>query len=419
MTEFKTVPIEEAHRFGEQNGIFSQTKYWAKFRSLFRTVSFVGTEDGTTVLSGILYRLPIYGTFWSVGYMTRGFVCDWTDTELVRSFTEYLKHYCKKHRIIYVILDPWCDRKVDFQEPEYDVCALLEELGYQKNEDHPLQPKTNYRLNIDASADPEEEKKRIYSQFADKLTNGITSSRERGVTAHRFQGNQLEDGIRVFYRLLLETTEKKGFGHRDEAYYQKFAKQLEKYVTIYLWKYHYETDTAYTKKALKQAEDRLNAILNEMQDPKTTPQRSARLEPRRKDAEEQLTALQNRLKTAEKYKDDPYISAAFYIKVGNKAYNLYGANAAALRELKLSADYWDMIEDSIDGTVTSFNMGGTLKLSTEKIKDDPLYDLYLYKKRYGGEFVEMPGEYHLILDQKKYEFFHNKLNYFRRIIFRF
>ena len=44
--------------------------------------------------------------------------------------------------------------------------------------------------------------------------------------------------------------------------------------------------------------------------------------------------------------------------------------------------------------------------------------LYLYKKQYAGEFVEMPGEYHLVLDEKKYNFFHKKLNYFRRIVFR-
>lgn len=69
--------------------------------------------------------------------------------------------------------------------------------------------------------------------------------------------------------------------------------------------------------------------------------------------------------------------------------------------------------------MTTFNMGGTLKLNTEDIKKDSMYDLYLYKKQYGGEFVQMPGEFFLIRDRKKYEFFHKKLNYFRRMVYHF
>ena len=62
--------------------------------------------------------------------------------------------------------------------------------------------------------------------------------------------------------------------------------------------------------------------------------------------------------------------------MGNKAYNFYGANAGALRELKLTANYWDMIKDSLDGQVTTFNMGGTLELNTDELKKDPMYELY-------------------------------------------
>ena len=78
-----------------------------------------------------------------------------------------------------------------------------------------------------------------------------------------------------------------------------------------------------------------------------------------------------------------------------------------------------MIQDSIDGKVETFNMGGTLKLNSSDIKHDAMYELYQYKCQYGGEFVEMPGEYYLISNRKLFDLFHNKLNYFRRIVFRF
>ena len=414
---FRPVSAEKAGEFGRKNGIFQQTKEWADFRGFYKTASFMGYEGNEAVLSCIVYKLKIRMTPWSVGYITRGFVGDWSKEGLAGEFTEYLKEFCRKNKIIYVIMDPWCDEKVDFEEPTSSVRAKLEALGYRRS-DGEMQPRTNYRLHLNPAADPEAEKKRLFDRCAVKLRNDINISKDRGVTVHRFRGDNLKEGVKVFYDLLVETTQKKGFGHRDEDYYYRFAKELGDYVTIYLWKYDYDKDMVYTHNVLAEAENRLKTIRDEMENPETTPQKVERLKPKEREAIKQIDALKRRIELSKKYENNPYISASFFIKLGDKAYNFYGANAFALRDLKLTANYWDMICDALDGSVTTFNMGGTLKLNTEKLKEDPMYDLYLYKKQYAGEFVEMPGEYHLVFDEKKYNFFHKKLNYFRRIVFR-
>lgn len=417
---FEQVSAEEAGKFAKENGIFSQTENWAHFRTLFRPSAFLGKdESGKIVLSCILFRLPIYGTPWSIGYATRGFVCDFTNEQLVTEFTAYLKAFMKRKHVIYAIIDPWCDYKIDFQDPQYDVCALLTRLGYERTEGRIMQPATNYRLHIDASRDIEEERKRIFGGFAVKLQNDIRISAERGVTVEKSTKENLDEFVSIFYRLLLETDAKKGFGHRNLEYYQKFARSLSDYVTIYLYKYNSKVDIAYTEKVLQEVRDQIQRYDDEIADPQTTDKKRERLAPKRKEAVKQLEATEKRLQVSKQLTDDPYISASFYIKMGNKAYNFYGANAKALRDLRLTANYWDMIRDSIDGNVTTFNMGGTLKLNTEDIKKDSMYDLYLYKKQYGGEFVQMPGEFFLIRDRKKYEFFHKKLNYFRRMVYHF
>ena len=59
------------------------------------------------------------------------------------------------------------------------------------------------------------------------------------------------------------------------------------------------------------------------------------------------------------------------------------------------------------------------KRYTDELKKDPMYELYQYKCMYHGEFVEMPGEYFLIRSPKLFELFHNKLRYFRRMVFHF
>lgn len=417
MYRFEEVGIDKASVYAEKNGIFFQTKCWARFRNFFKTASFVGYKDGEIVLSCVLFLLPVYLTPYKIGYITRGFVCDYSDRILISEFTEFLKKYMRKKHVIYLIFDPHCERRVDFRAPENDINDFFRSLGYVENKGLCLQPKTNYFLEIDKHLSVKEEQKRLWDNFSQRIQNDIRISLERGVTLEKYSGDN-EKAVEIFYNLLVETTDKKGFGHRDLNYYKKFGKALADYVTIYLYKYGSERDIEYTENVLTEVREQIRRYNDEISDPNTTDKKRERLYPKLKEAEKQEKATEKRLEIAKTHCDDPYISAFFYIKIGNKAYNFYGANSSFLRDLKLTANYWDMICDSLDGSVETFNMGGTLKLNTDDIKKDPMYELYQYKCQYGGKFVEMPGEFFLISRPGLFNLFHNKLNYFRRLIFR-
>ena len=420
MYRFEKTDVSQTDILAINNGIFQQTSFWASFRSFMKPHAFCGYDnEGNSVLSCLMLCLPVYLTPLSVGYITRGFVCDYSNRNLVSEFTEFLKEYCKKHRIAYVIFDPFCDYRIDFEDlPKDNIVSFFESLGYEKNTSGVLQPRTNYRLLINPENDPEEERKKMYDSFTVHLKNDIRFSHDRGVTLELCKDEKLDYGVRVFYDLLVETTQKKGFGRRNLDYYRKFAESMKDYVSIYLYKYDYEKDKEYTDEILRQASVYLKTLTDEYDNPNTTEQKRGRLEPKIREAKKQINATIKRIEISAKYKNCPYLSASFFIKMGNKAYNFYGANSEALRELKLTANYADMIDDSFDGKVSTFNMGGTLRLDTENIKDDKMYDLYQYKKQYGGEFVEMPGEFFLVINRRAFNFLNGKLNYFRRIIYR-
>ena len=420
MYRFEKTDVKNIDAFAVENGIFQQTSNWASFRSFMKPDAFIGyDEDCNTVLTCLMLRLPVYLTPFSVGYITRGFVCDYSNRTLISEFTDFLKAYCSKKHVAYVIFDPFCDYRIDFEELSDDnINSFFESLGYEKNRIGVLQPRTNYRLLLDPSNDIAAERKKMYGDFTVHLKYDIKFSHDRGVTLEVCKGDDLDRGVRIFYDLLVETTEKKGFGRRNLDYYRNFAESLKDYVSIYLYKYDYEKDKEYTDEILRQAAIRLKTLTDEHADPNTTEQKRLRLEPKIREVKKQIDATVKRVEIAKKYENCPYLSASFFIKMGNKAYNFYGANSAALRELKLTANYADMLEDSLDGKVSSFNMGGTLRLDTVNIKDDKMYELYQYKKQYGGEFVEMPGEYFLVLNRKMFKLLNGKLNYFRRIIYR-
>ena len=60
---FEKKDIARADAFDKKNGIFQQTAGWARFRKLFKPDAFIGSdENGETVLSCMLFRLPVYCT---------------------------------------------------------------------------------------------------------------------------------------------------------------------------------------------------------------------------------------------------------------------------------------------------------------------------------------------------------------------
>lgn len=414
---FKETAVENIDSFAVAHGIFQQTSYWARFRSLFRHTAFVGTdENGQTVLTCLLLRLPVYCTPMSIGYITRGFVCDWTDFALIGQFTAFLKEYCARKHIIYTITDPYADYKVEFADPapENDLCAALERFGWEKNTKALLQPRTNYRLHIDPANAPEKEWERLYGRMNTKLKNHLRLCENRGMYVEKYTGDDLPAAVEKFYDMLIHTTETKGFGHRPLKYYKRMAQSLAPFVTVYLHRCDMKKYIALAESQQADLREKI-AKAEAEQDPVRRAAKQKSIDTDTK----QIADIDAKIAAAREYPSDPYVHADFFIKMGDKSYSFFGASSPTLRKLKLTAGYTHMIRDSLDGQVTTFNIGGTLKLDTPDIKDDRMYDLYLYKCGYAGEFVEHPGEYFLVTNKKMFNLFHNKLNYFKRIVFRF
>ena len=417
---FRPVTPEQAGEFGRAHGVFQQTKEWASFRSFYKPLPIMGFDGDTPVLSCIVYRLPVYLTPWGIGYATRGPVCDWTNETLIREFFEFYRTYAKKQRLAYTIFDPEADWRINFSEPGTpDLRKLFEDCGLTKNTRGVMMPSNNYRIPFQAGAAPQDEAKRVYDAYTPGLRTDIENAKTRGISLKKVHGEGIEDAVDVFYDLFIETHQKKGFGVRPREYYKNFAVRLKDYVTVYLYRYDHEKDIVLTQQAIDGLNEKLEGINKEFDDPATTEKRRKRLAPTKRELESQLAAKEKRIAQAKTHPDDPYLSAWFFLSLGTQTHYLYGANSAFLRDLRLTSTYHDMVEDSIAAGAKAINMGGSLKMTTEKIEDDPMYDVYLHKSKHNGEFVEFPGEYLLISKPKLTKLLRGKLNYFRRVVFRF
>lgn len=417
---FRAVSLSEAGDFGRDRGVFQQTCEWAAFRNFYKPLPIMGFEGDVPVLSCIVYRLPVYLTPWGIGYATRGPVCDWKNRRLLEEFFDFYKEYAEKNGIAYTIFDPEADWKVEFSDPvSPDPREILESCGLVRNTRGVMMPSNNYRIPLDPNNEPAAESKRIYNNYTQGLRTDIENAKTRGIRLEKVHGEGIEKAIDVFYDLFVETHKKKGFGVRNREYYRNFASCLKDYVTVYLYRYDHKNDIELTQKAIDELNQKLSRINEEFDAPETTDKRRKRLLPTKRELESQLTAKEKRISQAKDHEDDPYLSAWFFLSVGEQAHYLYGANSSYLRDLRLTSTYHDMVEDSIFAGAKAINMGGSLKMTTERIEDDPMYDVYLHKSKHNGEFVEFPGEYLLISKAKLTNILRGKLNYFRRVVFRF
>lgn len=417
--QFRKIDIKELDEMALDAGNIFQSSNWANFKKKYGHSAFLGTdENGEKVLSCLMLTVPVIPTFMKIGYIVRGFVGDFTDSELVSSFTVFLKDYMKKHHIVYVTIDPFESYKTDFvltEEGEKRHRNLLNN-GYVHfpKKAYALQRPTNYRITWDRTKSREEQEKEVYSKMKKMLQNSISTAENRGLSPVKFSGNEItEDVFNEFIRLFKLTAETKNFGMKSVNYYRDLIKSFGNYSNIYFFKYNSEKDRAFTEKTLSELKKEIYRIEN--LDEKAKERKKAHLN----ELKEEYKSIKARLDTIEKYKNENYLSSFYTINFGRRCQLFFGANSNVLRELKLTANYWPMLKDCFDGVCESFDMGGTLRLDTEDIKKDKTYDLYLYKSRYGGVLDELLGEYYLIGSEFWYRILHEKLHYLRRYAIRF
>lgn len=98
--------------------------------------------------------------------------------------------------------------------------------------------------------------------------------------------------------------------------------------------------------------------------------------------------------------DDQIIAGAILLKLGDKAWYLYGASSN--QERNTMPNYlmqWEMIRWAKSQGCTLYDFRG---VSGDLSKDNPLYGLYRFKKGFNGIFTEFMGEYDLVYQPSFY-----------------
>lgn len=377
-----------------KKGHFMQSYYWGDVSSFKHfTPHYVGLQkDGKLIATALLLQKHLISRY-SYFYCPRGFVCNYEDLEVVKTFVHHIAKYCKKNHGIFFRMDPDIPlQKLDsegnvLEELNYPLIDSLKKMGFKhsgfnKNFEND-QPRYTFRLSISNGI---EEVRRNMHPTTRKIIN-------RGNIYHLDIYKGTKEDIKDFYATMIETAERENLVLSPMDYYETFYEVLhqQNMSDIYLVKVNIDD--------LKKSYEEKIKLINEeisLASIQVAKQNQDKRMIKLKELNQQLEKNNGELAELKNITEEKIIlSAIITAKYQNKVWTIHGGNRSCLRYL--NANYWlyyQIIEDACKEGYQVVDFFGT---TGEPKADNTVYGIHLFKKRFGGEYTEFIGQFDLVL----------------------
>lgn len=322
-------------------------------------------------------------------YVSRGFVTDYSDKEALKTLLEETKKVAKAEKAYAIKIDPYVEVEEGGEALEH-----LNELGFKHkgfkeglSKDY-IQPRMAMITPIDK---PDDE---IIQSFERRNRSKVRSSLKRGTTVERSD----REGLKTFANLMQISGERDGFLTRDLSYFETiydalhpdgdaelFLVKLDPNETLETIENEIATLTDERAKLKEKKEDK--RTINKLNDNKTKLDKAQQ-------RYDEMKELQ------QKQPNGIYLSGALLMFCGEKAYYLYGASSNEYRDyLPNHHMQFHMMQYARDNGATTYDFGGT---DNAPDKDSEHYGLWAFKKSWGTYLSEKIGEFDYVLNRPLY-----------------
>ena len=400
--ELRKITAEENDSFvnGHKKEHFMQLSSWGEVKSggdweyellgLFKD----GVLSGTAML--LRREIPVISGY--LYYAPRGFVVDYDNEELLSAFTEKIKEYLKNKRAVYLLIDPdYYFRVLDKYENEIKApdgfVEKMESLGFKhrgftKGFDG-SQPRCTFRLSLKGTKDE------VFGSFDRFCKKAIRQSEENCIEVFP------SDDFETFEEIMKETALRDGFIENRMDYYKRVYNILKPrgLCELLMSKYNPEKHLSSLKGQIETAEKDLELARVRLSEKPT-----AKAETAVKQSEEKLARLTKLKEEAEKnrelYPEGIVLSVGINMNSKNRGWTIFGGSRDLLRGMNANyAITYAAIERFREAGMEFMDFFGTIPDPKE---DDPLYGIHRFKSKFSGDYIEFPGEFHLVFDKVRY-----------------
>lgn len=387
---------------------FYQTVEWGELKETNNwEYHFVGvTDDKDNIIGASLLLSKKIISKYKMFYAPRGFLIDYSNYDLVSFFTKEIKKYLRNKNAIFIKIDPnlICkerDINGDIVEGGIDNSLVVKTLkklnykhtGFNKELGKTIQPRWHFTINIE-------------DMTLDTLLKNMDQQTRWAINKTLklpFEVRYLTEGnIEIFGEIMKHTGKRRSFFSRPLSYYKDMYNILKKsnmikiiLVELNVLKYmdflNGQLENEFSN--MKNIEEKLKDIPKSKKFNKQLNVINENIELLNKKIEEA-----NNLKS--KYKDKIEMAASMFITYGDEITYLY---SGAYRDfMHFNPQYriqWEMLKYGIENKYKIYNMSG---ISGNFDKKDPLYGIYLFKRGFNGQVVELIGEFDLVINSLFY-----------------
>ena len=386
--QFVELSNEDFLNFSKHNPLVSymQTLNFARLeKECGYSYEFVGLKDNDKIIGASLI-LTKTTPFFKYGYAPKGFLINYYDENIIKTFKEEIIDYYKKKDFVFIKINPEIVvAKIDSKSyeletnPNMKLKETLIEAGYHKLKDNlyfeSMCPRFNAYINL---------KNSNFNNYSKINRNKITNSKRKGLYLEKGTFEDLES----FYELI-ET-------NKSLEYYKYLFDILDDDVELLLVKVDYDK---YIKNTQKRYDDEQNKnnLYNEILHRSNE---KADLN-RKMESDAILTILKNELIVATKglkETNNMVVAAALTIKHGNR---VHVVKSGFNRKFKYNQNYflYDALINYYKNNYTYLDIGG---ISGDFNKDSTYYGLTRFKCGFNPDIYEYIGEFDIIINEKKY-----------------
>lgn len=386
-----------------QKSHFLQSYAWGQFckRIKGQIPYYVGLENNDNNLVAtalILLKKTPFG--YSYGYCPRGFILDYSDLNLIKEFSSYLKQFMKDKKIIYIKFDPDISyqdideeaRPIEGGNNNYELYNYMLSLGYKHTGFYKLyegnQPRYTFRIDLNKD----------WEEIEAKMSKSFLKSVKRS-ELYDFEIDN-EPNVENFYHLIQCNSSKDDFDAHNLNYYKIFTEELEK-----------EKLVKYFNISIK-PKNLINKFTKDIDNLKLELEKNKK---RKIDIINQINKLEKDIEIFNTLKEEKVIICSLictYTK--NRAWSMFiGSNEVANLTFAVTRSYYEAIKDAYNKKYDFFDLFGTPGDPHTTYKN--LAKLHDFKRKFGDKYIEFIGEFDLVNNKLFYKMLPCLLNVYRRI----
>ena len=376
-------------------GSFQQTSFWGRFMEgdKFHAYYVGGFIKEHIVGACLLLSYERKKDKIRIFYSPRGFLIDYKNEELLKEFTEEVKKFIIEKHGVFLKIDPYIlvrDRDNEGNIIEGGVYndfveVNLTNANFIKVNDR-IQPKWLSRINLkDKNIDD------IFNNFSPKARQTVRRNERLGFKIRDFEFENIDK----FMDIINDESKRYHTVMPTKTFYEELKQTFDG--NIQLKEVYFKSDEVINNidkmisDVIKDKEIRIDNYHNS----KMTEEYFIDKE---LEDEQEIKRLNSLKEYFSKCSDDVSMGIYMFITIGNEVVALNGGIVDEYNKLDASYTlHYEMIKYAINKGYKYYNLYeiGNITDDNNKLKNS-----YNYKKNFGGEVVELVGEYDLVIDPK-------------------